>query len=149
MLDGIDIGVVIWLAVAAITGIGEMLSGAFFLLPLAAGAIVAAILAALGVDTVWVLIVFAVISVTVLIWLRRYARRSDAVPLSRHAGAGRYVGAVGVVTDDVVSPGAGRVRVETESWRALAVGNERIEAGSQVRVVEVRGNALIVEPVRG
>ncbi len=50
MLDVIDVAVVIWLALAALSGVGEMLSGTMFLLPIVAGAIVAAALAALGVD---------------------------------------------------------------------------------------------------
>lgn len=145
MLDGIDIGVVLWLVVAAMAGIGEMLSGALFLLPLAAGALVAAVLAAAGVDTIWVLVVFATLSVTVLVWLRRYAKLTTSLPTSRRAGAGRYVDAIGIVTADVSRLEAGRVRVETESWRALPVADEVIAAGSRVRVVEVRGNALIVE----
>jgi hypothetical protein len=48
MLDGIDVAVVIWLALAALSGVGEMLSGTMFLLPIVAGAIVAAALAAFG-----------------------------------------------------------------------------------------------------
>ncbi len=147
MLDGIDIAVVVWLVLAALSGIGEMMSGTLFLLPIVAGAIVAAVLAALGLEMVWVLVVFAVISVSSLVWLRRLAVHSDPEPSPVRAGASRYVDAIGLVTADISTLGAGRVRVETESWRALSVADEPIRAGSQVYVIEVRGNALVVEPI--
>jgi len=145
MLDGIDIAVLVWLVLAALSGIGEMMSGTLFLLPIVAGAIVAAILAALGVDVMWVLVVFALISVSSLVWLRRLALQSDTGPSTVRAGASRYVDAIGLVTAEIATSGAGRVRVETESWRALSTANESIAAGAEVRVTAVRGNALIVE----
>ncbi len=147
MLDSIDITVLVWLVLAAVSGVGEMMSGTLFLLPIVAGAIVAAVLAALGVEMMWVLVVFGVISVSSLVWLRRLALHSDAEPPAVRAGASRYVDAVGVVTADISTLRAGRVRVEAQSWRALPVTDEPIVAGAQVQVIEVRGNALIVEQI--
>ena len=147
MLDSIDMAVVIWLVLAALSGVAEMMSGTLFLLPIVAGAIVAAVLVALGVEMVWVLVVFAAISVSSLVWLRRLAVLADAEPSVARVGATRYVDAVGLVTADIAALRAGRVRVENESWRALSITDEPIAAGAQVRVIEVRGNALIVEPI--
>ena len=145
MLDAIDFGIVLWLVIAAMAGFGEIMSGTLFLLPVVIGAVIAAILAVLGVDTVWVLVVFGTISVASLVWLRKFAVRNDASPSTSRTGSLRYVDATGIVTAEISGSAAGRVRVETESWRALAKADESISAGAQVRVVEVRGNALIVE----
>ena len=147
MLDGIDFAILIWLVVAALSGVGEMLSGTLFLLPFVAGAIVAAFLAAVGVETVWVLAVFAVISLASLLTLRRLAVRPKTQTTLQRAGGGRYIDAVGMVTTGIEGGGAGRVRVESESWRARSFADEQIAAGVEVRVVDVRGNALIVQPV--
>jgi membrane protein implicated in regulation of membrane protease activity len=147
MLDGIDFAILIWLIIAALSGVGEMLSGTLFLLPFVGGAIVAAVLAAVGVDTVWVLAVFAVISLGSLVALVRLALPSKTLPSSVRAGGGRYIDALGLVTTEVERGTAGRVRVESESWRAHSLTDEPIAAGVRVRVVDIRGNALVVQPV--
>jgi membrane-bound ClpP family serine protease len=40
----------------------------------------------------------------------------------------------------------GSVRMESEQWRATTDWDRVIEAGATVRVVEVRGTRLVVEP---
>jgi len=55
-------------------------------------------------------------------------------------------GALGVVTQTLTP--SGYVRLGSERWRAeLARGSETVSAGSAIRVVELRGLTLIVEPV--
>jgi membrane-bound ClpP family serine protease len=62
-------------------------------------------------------------------------------------GANRLIGAVGKVLE-AVEPihDQGRVKVETEEWRATA-DVSRIEEGTTVQVIAVRGTRLVVEPV--
>jgi membrane protein implicated in regulation of membrane protease activity len=61
-------------------------------------------------------------------------------------GANRYVGRRVLVLEriDRVS-GTGRVRLDTETWRATTDG-EPLAAGTEVRVVEMRGTRLVVAP---
>jgi membrane protein implicated in regulation of membrane protease activity len=55
-------------------------------------------------------------------------------------------GALGVVTQPLVP--SGYVRLGSELWKAeLAPGGETVPVGSAIRVVEVRGLTLVVEPV--
>jgi membrane protein implicated in regulation of membrane protease activity len=55
-------------------------------------------------------------------------------------------GALGVVTQSLVP--SGYVRLGSERWKAeLVRGNEAVSVGSAIRVVELRGLTLIVEPV--
>ncbi len=145
MLDAIDFGLLIWLIIGSMAGVAEMLTGTLFLLPFTIGAIVAAVLTAVGVDMVWAMVVFAVISIASLILLRRFAAHDDATGPRVNAGGGRYLDAIGVVTTDIAGESFGRVRIETESWRSLSHSGQPIAAGTKVRVVEVRGNALVVE----
>jgi membrane-bound serine protease (ClpP class) len=63
--------------------------------------------------------------------------------LPRAAGLEGMVGELAVAVDDL-DP-AGRVRARRENWSAEAVGTP-IAKGSDVRVVEVRGLRLLVEP---
>jgi membrane protein implicated in regulation of membrane protease activity len=55
-------------------------------------------------------------------------------------------GALGVVTQPLVP--SGYVRLGSELWKAeLVPGSETASVGSAIRVVEVRGLTLVVEPV--
>jgi membrane protein implicated in regulation of membrane protease activity len=64
-------------------------------------------------------------------------------------GAKRYVDARGTVTE-TVDPftGEGRIRVETEEWRATTDLDQVIEIGTPVIVLEVRGSRMVIEPAQ-
>lgn len=134
----------IWIAAAFVFGVGEVFTAGFFILPFAVGAVVAAILAWLNVAVGIQWAAFLVISLLALIGLRRLAPADEPQP---SVGANRLIGAVGKVLE-AVEPihDQGRVKVETEEWRATA-DIDRIEGGTTVRVIAVRGTRLVVEPV--
>ena len=145
MPSGAELEIGFWLLIAVLGVIGEILTGSFFLVPFAIGAAAAAIAAALGAGLPWVLGLFLIVSVSSLLWLRRLALRSEAEAPSIQAGAGRYIDAVGRVTVDIDAAGQGRVRIQGQTWRAHAADRRPIPAEAEVRVVEVRGTALVVE----
>lgn len=149
MLDGIDWGILIWLLTGVLSGVVELLTGTFFLVPVAAAAFAAAIVAALGGEMILVVATFFVVALAVLAVVFRYAMLSRNEPAGTCAGAGRYLGLRGAVTADIGTAQAGRVRVGTESWRALSLDWTPIEAGAEIEVVEILGNALVVMPRQG
>lgn len=137
----------IWLVAIGVFGAGEaILAGSFFLLPFAAGALVAAVAAFAGaaVAVQWVIFVaVSIIGSTLLIPLRR---RLDRLEPQNGVGARRLIGQEAVVLIDVPSgPGAvGEVRVGRETWRAESLNQEPLAAGTTVRVVDVRGTAVVI-----
>lgn len=141
----------IWLATAAIFGIGEMLmAGSFFLLPFALGALVAALCAALVSAPFWSWLVFLLASFASFVAMRPFANRVDARnPDVSGIGSNRLVNAIGIVTSPVpATPGAaGMVKVGSEEWRADTRPGVAISPGTKVRVLEVTGTRLLVEPV--
>ncbi len=145
MLEGIDWGIVLWLLAGIISGVGELLTGSLFLLPFAVGAFAAAAAAALGAGGVWIAVVFMVATVGTLAWAVRFGKKVNAAPPATREGANRYVNVLGVVTSPISRSDSGRVRVGTESWRALSRSGAEIQVDQPVRVVEVWGNALVVE----
>ncbi len=133
----------IWLGTAVVMGLGEIVTAGFFILPFAVGATVAFLLAwfdvAVGIQ--WA--AFVGISVVSLIWLQRFTRQDDHE--QPPVGANRFVGKRGLVLEDVDRITAqGRVRMETEVWRATTEGDP-ISAGTEVRIVGVVGSRLLVE----
>jgi len=135
-----------WLIAAAALAIGEMLTAGFFLLPFAAGAAVAGILALLSVNVPLQIITFVVVSVLSLWLLQRFAKKDiegELLPV----GSARYIGASAVVMKPVSRLNSGRVMMGTEDWRATTDGSLEIPEGTEVRVVEVRGARLVIETV--
>ncbi|MFQ5994550.1 MAG: NfeD family protein [Acidiferrobacterales bacterium] len=61
------------------------------------------------------------------------------------AASHSLVGAIGV-TQSRLAP-SGQIRVRSELWQAEAAPGARIRKGQQVRVREMRGLVLIVEPI--
>jgi membrane protein implicated in regulation of membrane protease activity len=134
----------VWVGAAALFGIGEMFTAGFFMLPFAIGALAAVPLAWLGVNEFVQLTVFLGVSVAALLMIQRFVRKSDEHQPA--VGANRYMHSTGIVVEAVDrTAGVGRVRVETENWRATTDGDP-IPEGTEVRVVSVRGTRLVVEP---
>lgn len=140
----------IWLAAAVAFGIGEMLmAGSFFLLPFAGGAVLAAVVAAVVPGVLWSWLAFIIGSIASFAAMRPFAKRlQDSAPDVAGIGANRLVGAIGVVLSPIsATPGvAGMVKVGTEEWRADTPPGIALSAGTKVRVIEVLGTRLLVEP---
>ncbi len=134
----------IWLGVAVVFGIGEIFTAGFFMLPFAGGAVVAFVLALLDVTPAIVLPVFLVTSVVILIIIQRLVQRGDEEIVQ--VGANRFIGRRVFVLERIDRvAGTGRVRLDTESWRATTDGDP-LEPGTEARVVEMRGTRLVVVP---
>lgn len=138
----------VWIISAAVLALGELLTAGFFLLPFAVAAGAAGILALAGVGVPAQIIVFVVVSVAFLWLLQRFAKKDvhgELLPV----GAARYIDASALVTDPVNRmTGSGRVMMGTEDWRATSDTDDVIDVGVEVRVIEVRGARLVVEPVK-
>ena len=149
VMDDPDVWRWVWLLAAGGFAAGEMFTpGSFFLLPFAVGGLAAAIggFAGASLAIQWVLfIAVTIIGAVALIPLRR---RLDAKEPSDGIGARRLIGEAGEVLSHIGSgpTGVGEVQIGRESWRALSSDSSAINAGSTVRVVDVRGTAVVVVP---
>jgi membrane protein implicated in regulation of membrane protease activity len=139
---------VLWLIAAVVFGVGEIATLSFFLAPFAGGALVAAIVAALGAPAVASWAVFLVVSVTLLATLRPLARSHLRQPPRLRTGTAALVGSTGMVLERIANDeGVGCVRIGGEVWTARSYDDDDvIEAGKRVHVVEIRGaTALVTE----
>lgn len=135
----------VWTIFALFMGIGEMFTAGFFLLPFATGAAAAAILAWFNVSLIAQWLVFFGVTAFAFAFLRKYIGRQDEGDQPA-IGANRWAGAAGVVLEAIdPTTGGGMVRVLNEEWRAVSLG--RIDVGTRIMVVDVRGTRLMVEPV--
>jgi membrane protein implicated in regulation of membrane protease activity len=139
---------VIWLIAAVVFGVGEIATLGFFLAPFAGGALVAALVTALGAGTLIGWASFLVVSVILLAALRPLARSHRRLPPQLRTGTAALVGKTGMVVERIANDeGVGCVKIDGEVWSARSYDDDEvIEAGKRVQIVEIRGaTALVTE----
>jgi membrane protein implicated in regulation of membrane protease activity len=135
----------IWLLAGVVLVGVELVSGELFLLMLGGGALAAAGGAALGLDWFGSAVVFAVVSVALLLAVRPIIRRRmeanlPALDTHHRTMTGRSAEVVERVDGD-----GGRVRIAGELWSARSLdGHEVIEAGTTATVMRVTGAVALV-----
>jgi membrane protein implicated in regulation of membrane protease activity len=137
---------VIWILVAVAFGIGEMLTTSFVLAPFSVGALVAALVAAIGVGAVGSWATFIVVSLLTLWVVRPIARSHLRTPAQLRTGTAALIGRRAIVLERIANDeGVGCVRIDGEVWTARAYEEDRvIEAGTPVQVIEIRGATALV-----
>jgi membrane protein implicated in regulation of membrane protease activity len=135
----------LWAIAAALLAVGELLTpGLFFLGPVALAAVVAAILAVIGLSTAVQFIVFIVVSIASVAILRPLARSHLRVPPMLRTGTAALVGSKALVLERVDAHG-GRVKIGGEEWSARSFMEDQvIEPGARVEVVEIQGATALV-----
>ena len=139
-------GWIVWLILAVAFAVGEVLTMGFFLAPFAGGALVAALISAIGGGTVLELAGFIVVSSALLAALRPLARSHRRMPPQIRTGTAALIGRSGIVTERIANDeGVGCVRLDGEVWTARAYDDDEvIEAGRRVQVLEIRGATALV-----
>lgn len=138
----------LWLLAALVLGVIEMLVVDLTFLMFAGGAL-AAMGAALLVDSLTIqVVVFAVVSVLLLLAVRPFLRRSLA-----RSGPNITTNAQALVGRDAIAIAAvdrtdGRVRLGSEVWSARLAESETspVVAGTKLRVLRIDGAYAIVAP---
>jgi membrane protein implicated in regulation of membrane protease activity len=139
----------LWLLAAVALLIAEMFTGGFWLACVAVGCAVAGVVGLLPFGgLVLQTISFAGASLLSLLGLRPVLNRRflpSGAPQLR-TGVDALLGKTGYVTERI-APGhrAGRVIVEGEDWRAVALDDSVMETGTRVSVIQVEGTTLTVE----
>ena len=138
-------GWLLWVVLAGAFGVGEMLSGGFFLAPFALGALLAAAGAAVAGTAVAVLL-FVLASLLTLRVVRPIVRSHTQMPPAIRTGAAALVGKQAIVVERIVNrDGVGLVRIDGDVWTARALfDDEVIEPGTSVEVVQIKGATALV-----
>ena len=136
----------IWILLAVVLAVGEIMTLGFFLAPFAVGALLGAVADLAGAGLIVSLIVFLLSSMLLFGFVRPIARRHMRTPAQLRTGTAALVGQTAIVTERIVNDeGSGAVKLEGELWTARAYdGDEVIEAGSRVHVIEIRGATALV-----
>ena len=134
-----------WLTLAVALGVLELVSLDLFLIMLAGGAVVGALVALLG-GPLALQIVLALISAVGLLGVIRpnVVRRLHSGPTLR-TGADALIGKRATVLRELVHGTPGRVKIGGEEWTAEPYDeDDRIEVGEVVDVVQIKGATAYV-----
>lgn len=133
-----------WILLAVLLGAGEVMTLSFFLAPFALGALLGAAAELAGAGSIVAIIVFLVSSALLFGFLRPVARRHMRMPAQLRTGTDALVG-VTAVTTARIDAHSGSVKLEGEVWTARPYdGEEIIESGRRVQVIEIRGATALV-----
>jgi membrane protein implicated in regulation of membrane protease activity len=136
---------VVFLIIAALLAVGEVLTLGFFLVPFAIGALAGMVAELIGAPLVLSFTLAIVVSVGSFGVVRPIARRHQRSRPSLRTGAEALVGEEAMVVQAVDNDAnAGSVRLAGEVWTARAFDEKLIESGRRVHVVEIRGATALV-----
>lgn len=139
----------IWLIIAGICLIIEIITVGFLVFWFAIGSLFAMIVSLFTSNLIIQTSVF-VISSTILIFatkpfVRKFANNNNLVKTNVYS----IIGKVGIVTEDINSINStGQIKVEGETWSALGENDTNIEKGTEVKILEVKGVKVIVAPIK-
>jgi membrane protein implicated in regulation of membrane protease activity len=134
----------LWVVLAAVLAVGEVLTLGFLLGLLALAAVAAGVVAALGGGLIVQFLVFIAASLASLALIRPVAKRHLRTPAQLRTGTAALVGARGVVTERVDDL-SGQVKIGGETWSARAfMDGQVIEPGTRVEVAKIEGATALV-----
>jgi membrane protein implicated in regulation of membrane protease activity len=135
-----------WLVAAAALGVTEFFTLTLAFGLLAAAAVVAAVVAGLGLPLLVQVLAFAITGATGLLVVRPIAWRHMAHPPLVSEGSDALIGKMAVVMEEVTAA-RGLIKLSGEEWSARTLDEHHvIPAGALVDVMEIEGATAIVYP---
>jgi membrane protein implicated in regulation of membrane protease activity len=137
---------IVWLVLAAVLGVAEVMTTTLAFGLIAAGAVVAAVVGAAGVGLPFQVGAFAVATAAGLVVVRPIAMRHIKQPPLLRTGTSALVGRSAKVVEEITDDG-GRVRIGGELWSARPYDESQvIPVGSTVDVFAIEGATALVHP---
>ena len=137
---------IVWLVLAAVLGVAEIMTTTLAFGLIAVGAVVAGVVGVAGAGLPFQLIAFAVASAAGLGVVRPIAIRHIKQPPLLRTGTSALVGRSAKVVEEVTDDG-GKVRIGGELWSARPYDESQvIPVGSSVDVFAIEGATALVHP---
>ncbi len=139
----------IWLIIAGICLIIEIMTVGFLIFWFAIGALLAMIVS-LFVENLVIQTSVFVLSSTILIFatkpfVKKFANNKNNIKTNVYS----TVGKIGIVTQDIDSiHSLGQIKVGGEIWSAIGMNDINIPQGTEVEIKEIKGVKAIVSPIQ-
>jgi membrane protein implicated in regulation of membrane protease activity len=137
---------IVWLIVAAVLGVAELLTTTLAFGLIAAAAVVAAVIGAFDLGLPLQLAAFVVAAGAGLVFVRPIALRHIKQPPALRTGTAALVGRSAIVLQEVTEH-SGRIRIGGEEWSSRAYDESLvIPVGTKVDVMQIDGANALVYP---
>ena len=142
-----NIWAIIWLALIVVFLVMEEATVQLISTWFAAGALAAMIVSLIGGAGWLQIVVFLTVSIVLLVLLWPIARK-HLKPKLVATNADALIGRVCTVTEEIDPVEGGRVKLGDVTWSARSESDERIPAGTLVKVQKIQGAKVFVEKVK-
>jgi membrane protein implicated in regulation of membrane protease activity len=137
---------IIWLIVAAVLGVAELLTTTLAFGLIAVAAVAAAVVGAFHLSFALQLVAFAAAAGAGLVFVRPIAIKHIKQPPALRTGVAALVGRSAIVLEEVTEHG-GRVRIDGEEWSSRPYDDSLvIPVGTKVDVMQIKGATVLVYP---
>ncbi len=138
---------IVWLIVAAVLGVAELVTMTFAFGLIAVAALVAAVVGAFHIDLALQLAAFVAAAGAGLGFVRPVAIRHLKQPPALRTGVAALVGRSAIVLEEV-NEHSGRVRIDGEEWSSRPYLDDSlvIPVGTKVDVMQIKGATALVYP---
>lgn len=138
----------IWLVIAGVCLVIEIMTAGFLVFWLAIGALISMIVS-LFTDSILIQTTVFVISSAILIFATKPFVKKFAKTKNVKTNAFSIIGQNGIVTKEIDSINAkGQVKIDGETWSAVGKDDMDIPKGTEVEVLEIKGVKAVVTPVK-
>lgn len=138
----------IWLIIAGICLVIEIMTAGFLVFWLAIGALISMIVS-LFTDSILIQTAVFVISSAILIFATKPFVKKFAKTKNVKTNAFSIIGQNGIVTKEIDSINAkGQVKIDGETWSAVGKDDMDIPKGTEIEVLDIKGVKAVVAPVK-
>jgi membrane protein implicated in regulation of membrane protease activity len=140
----------VWLSLAFLLGVAEIMSLDLVLIMVAVGAVAGAGVAVLAPTLWWLQILVATLITLMMLLLLRPTLLAKVRNMPGYrSSAAKMVGSSGVATSQIDRSG-GEIKVDGQSWSARPYSSDVvIEQGTEIEVYEIDGVIAVVYPKHG
>lgn len=142
-----DLMIIIWFVLIIVAALIEMNTMDLASIWFSVGALFAFILALVGVDVAWQIVVFLVVSMGLVVSVRPVAKnyfKTNQISTN----ADRLIGKVAVCTKEIPVGERGEVKIDGKYWLAVSSGDQDIQVDERVEVLAIEGVKLIVDRIQ-
>ena len=138
----------IWLIIAGVALIVEIMTVGFLVFWLAIGALIAMVVS-FFIDSILVQTAVFVVSSAILLFATKPFVKKFANTKNVKTNAFSIIGKEGLVIKEIDSINEkGQVKVSGETWTAIGKDDEKIPVGTKIKVTEIDGVKAIVVPIK-
>lgn len=137
----------IWLIIAGLFFIGEIITVGFLIFWFGVGALIAMIVSFFTANIIIQTTVFIISSAILLFATKPFVKKFvDVKPTKTNAYS--IIGQKALVTKEINPHSVGQIKIKGEVWSAESEDNETIPEGSDVEILQIKGVKAIVKPVK-